>query len=81
MWADSKTVCVLKFGSRVQKLFDVEIRRPTQLLHKKNVKSGIFQLSITFEPLNKISTTKLFWNLPKCGRQVMIFNYFIILCI
>jgi len=58
MWADFKIVGFLKFGSAVQKLFNVEIRRP--LLHKNNVKKEIFQNLITFEPLNKISKTQLF---------------------
>jgi len=31
--------------------------------------------------LNQFSKTKLFWNLSTCGKQVMIFNYLIILCI
>jgi len=35
MWADSKTVWFLKFGSTVQKLFDVKIRRPTQMLKEE----------------------------------------------
>jgi len=43
MWADSKTVWFLKFGSTVQKLFDVEKRRAMPFLHKKNVKRGNFQ--------------------------------------
>jgi len=81
MWADSKTVWFLKFGSTVQKLFDVKIRRPTPLLHKNNVKRGNVQHLVTFEPLNKISKTKFFWNLPTCGKQVIIFNYLIVLCI
>jgi len=81
MWTDSKTVWVLKFGSTVQKLFDFEIRRLTPLLHKNNVKIGIIQLSITFEQSIQSSKTKLFWNLPTCGQQVMIFNYLNILYI
>jgi len=78
MWADSKTVWILKFGSTVQKLFDVEIRRPTPLLYKNNVKRGNFQQRMTFEPLNKISKTKLFGICPHiCRKKVLIFNYFI----
>jgi len=75
MWADSKTVWFFKFGSTIQKLFDVEIRRATPFLQKNNVKRGNFKHLITFESLNKISKTKLFWNLPKCGRHDTIFNY------
>jgi len=73
MWADSKIFGLLEFGSTVQKLFNVEMLRSPLLLHKKNVKSGFFQHSITVEPNLK---NKLFWNLPKLGRQVMIFYYF-----
>jgi len=50
MSADSKIVGFLKFGSPVQKLFNVEKRRPTPLLHKNNVKKGILQHGITFDP-------------------------------
>jgi len=39
-----------------------------------------FQHWITFEPLNQISKTKLFWNLPTCGMEFLIFHYLIILC-
>jgi len=80
MWADSKTVWVLKYGSTIQKLFDAEKRRPTPFLHKNNVR-GNFEHLITFKLLNQISKTKLFWNLPTSARQDIIFNYFIILCI
>jgi len=38
MWADSKIVYFFKFGLTVQKLFNVEIRRPTPFFHMKNLK-------------------------------------------
>jgi len=76
IWAHFKTVWFLKICSTVQKLFNVE-----KWLHKNNVKRGNFQHWITFVPLNKISKTKLFLNPPTCGKQVIIFNYLIILCI
>jgi len=68
-----------KLGSTVQKLFDVEIRRPTPLLQKNNVKRGNFQLLKTFEPLNKFSKPNFFGICPTSARQDIIFYFFIIL--
>jgi len=44
MWADSKIVWFLKFGSTVQKLFDVEIRRRRHYSIRKMLKEEIFNI-------------------------------------
>jgi len=59
----------------VQKLFNVEKLHMRHFLHCSYSADGIFQQSITFEPLNHILKTQLFWNVPTCGQQVLIFNY------
>jgi len=62
----------------VQKLFNIEKLHMRHILHCSYGDNGayaIFQQSITFEPLNQISKTKLIWNQPTRGQQVLIFNY------
>jgi len=71
MWADSKIVGILKFGSTAQKLFSVEKWRPTKLLQKNTAKRGILQLSMTFEPLNLISKTNFFGICPHAASKIL----------
>jgi len=68
----------------VQKLFEVEKLHMRHFLHCSyfgNGANGIFQHRITFEPLIQFSKTKVFWNRPTLGQQVLIFNYLNVLCI
>jgi len=58
MWADSKTVRFLKFGSTFQKLFNVEKWRPTPLEQFKKRKFSTFYNFWTAE-LNLQSSTNL----------------------
>jgi len=44
MWAYFKIVGFFKLGSTVQKLFDVEIRRPAPLLQRTMLKEEIFNI-------------------------------------
>jgi len=63
MWADSKTLSYLKFGSMVQKLFNVEKLHLRHFLHCSfggNSAYAIFQHRITFELLIQFSKTKVF---------------------
>jgi len=74
MWADHKTVFfeILFNVSKVILCYKVQF-----LQCSYGVMAAIFtfQHSIAFEPMNKIKKkkTKLFWNLPTCGKQVLIF--------
>jgi len=75
MCADSKTVEFLKIGSLVQQLLNVVKCHLRHFLHCFNgsiCANGIFQHSITFELLNKISYTRLFWNLRTVGQHFQI---------
>jgi len=80
MWADSKTLYFFKFGSMVQKLFEVEKLHMRHFLHcyfGDNGADDIFKHRITVEPLKQFSKIKVFWNLPTLGQHIFIFNYLI----
>jgi len=78
MWADSKTIWFLKFGSTVQKLFNVEIRRPTPFLLKNNVKRGNFEHGMTLESLKKFQKPNFFGFCPHAAGKILFLT---ILCI
>jgi len=46
-------------------------------IYGRNCTNGSFTPSITFEPLNQISKTQLFFNLPTLGQNFLMFNYFV----